>query len=394
MKKIITILLALSLVLTLAACGSESEPAPADDLRPTAESFITPDLPDEPEIPEEPEASDESDAGNDDHVVPPQVNEHGFIWLVEPALDYDGIYYCNGHDMFWGNNEEKSIYDQELDTITGQPTGGYHGAHGGGREMWVYDHALDIMGTPGSGYSGTPVTMYPHSEFAEHFPDDADTIKIVYSVDSTIRNNDGGSDYIEGEAYAGAAVAVGSEFITDFIYHTDSVWIRRGRDVYDTIEVLDKNNMYGIINRKGETAVPFIFSEIIMISSNTAFARLAGDDMWGIIKFGTYVPLSNPQISFNEIGQLWLLYDSLKDYDEYESFSADYEYDTAKIAEYHEKYEYLAPWDNDYSVFGVILWWVGLNHMGPDSAFISTAEHLDAYRLLSAYTEAFFDYIS
>jgi hypothetical protein len=294
MKKLLILMLALSLVLSLAitltACGSEPEAEEVFDPRPTADSFPTLEVPaepddpavpiDEPETPEEPEEPEEPE-------TPDEPEPPAFIWLVEPTLDYNsGIYYCDAHDMFWGANSESD--SQELDRVTGQLTGNFHDAHGGGVLPWVYDPLLDLMGKPGSSYGGTPVTMYPRSEFAVHFPDDADTIKVVYEVDSTLRNEHW-EEELSQEAYDKAAVAVGAEFVTDFIYNCVRTTMRffapQGVRTANVIEVVAENAKSGIINRNGEVVVSFVFNDLLLICENTAFARLGEFDMWGIIAF-------------------------------------------------------------------------------------------------------------
>ncbi|MDR2557939.1 MAG: hypothetical protein LBC86_00105 [Oscillospiraceae bacterium] len=93
--KLIAFILTLSFVLTFAACGSEPETAP--DPRPTADSFVAPEIPDE--FP-----SEEGWQAEPDGVVSVSADSQNFTWLVEPALEYAGISYCEWHDMFHAND--------------------------------------------------------------------------------------------------------------------------------------------------------------------------------------------------------------------------------------------------------------------------------------------------
>jgi hypothetical protein len=148
--------------------------------------------------------------------------------------------------------------------------------------MWLYDDKLDLFASfhqLSGGAEGTE--WHPMSEFEIHFPNETDTIKAVCLVDSTNPLEGGGMVYHHEGAFFGTAIAVGNNFVTDFIYVDGG----NGRAAYNVITAVDSNNMHGIIDRNGETVVQFIFDEILLISENTAFARLGAEDNWGIIGF-------------------------------------------------------------------------------------------------------------
>jgi hypothetical protein len=211
--------------------------------------------------------------------------DYEFVWLVEPTLEFDWFGYCYLHDVFLGHGAFT------VDERTGLSTGEVHHAHGGNdRYEWIYDPELDMMGIAGSLYHGTPMRLYPRSEFAERFPDYAECMKTVYSVDSSMNDATEWGDDLPPEAYSRAAVAVGSEFVTDFIYNdrANDFWIRHGRSVADKIEAIDENGFHGIINRFGSALMPFVFDGIQLIDDNTAFAQI--DGLWGIVIIEPEVP--------------------------------------------------------------------------------------------------------
>jgi predicted small lipoprotein YifL len=284
-KKLSALTLALSLMLTLAACGSEPEPEQAPDSRPTADLFNAVEVPAEIEIPDEPDDFDEPAIA-----VPPLPD--GITWLAEPVFEYSWLFYCAGHDVFDSGGGD--IVDEKTGQLTGEP----HGVHSGGKYMWLYDEELDIFASfhqLSGGAEGTE--WFLMSEFDLHFPNEADTIKAVCLVDSTNPLEGGGMVYHHEDAFFGTAIAVGNSFVTDFIYIDGG----NGRqNIHSVITAVDSNNMHGIIGRDGGTVVPFVFDGLLLISGSTAFARLAGDDYWGIIEFGSTEPYINTAL-FDEL---------------------------------------------------------------------------------------------
>jgi hypothetical protein len=214
-------------------------------------------------------------------------------WLVEPMFDYERFSYCSMCDVFLRN---EGIVDERTALMTEHR----HGAHSGlRRNRWVYDPDLDLFGV-NIYRGGTPdIELYPMDEFIKHFPDDSDRINVVRRVDSTIReisHYDGGY-YFPREAFSGAAVAIGNELITDFIYDNDlmlweTFWFREGRDVINAVEVSDESGYRGIIGRNAEVIIPFEFEEILIIDEWSAFVKY--DKHWGIVGFSDYIPDFRP----------------------------------------------------------------------------------------------------
>jgi hypothetical protein len=290
-KKFLALILALSLVLSLVACGGEAEPEAAPDNRPTADSFLAaeprdiPDEPDEPDVPSEEDEPEEPEIPEE----PETPNEPAFTWLVEPVLEYDWIFSCDYCDMFVGMNfDDGAEYNMpllfdELDYM-GQLTGELHESHLKyelpGNKAWLYDPDLDLFGWyQWISLEADPLLeLKPMSEFAEHFPDEVDTIKLVRRVDTTMRN---GSFINWEEAWSDSAVAFGNEFVTDFIFYIGG----HGKEQQNIMSLPDTDSNFGVINKNGETIVPFIFNYLTLIDENTAFARLGAEDNWGIISF-------------------------------------------------------------------------------------------------------------
>jgi hypothetical protein len=209
-----------------------------------------------------------------------------YTWHAVGGEEYESFHYCNMCGYFFGAG------DFAVDERTGlYVDSARHGAHGGGGLGFIYDPVLDLMGVNGSEYSGTPLRLYPRSEFALHFPEAADTLMLVRSVDSTVEREHEWELGLPWQAFIGRgmAVAVGNEFITDFVYNfqVDSPdhwrWFYRGRTNSDKIEAADVDGKYGVIGRDGSVVLPFEFEGVMIIDRWTAFVQYG--ERWGIVAF-------------------------------------------------------------------------------------------------------------
>jgi hypothetical protein len=263
----------------------EPEPAPSDVI-------ITPDgalciKPDEPEITftetEEYKPTPPPELIYEAVELPAHLEN--LNWLIKPGFEYGGVHYCDMCDVFMGSgaliiNERTGLYTEFN-----------HGAHGGSGNLYIYDPTLDLMGINGSDKEGTPIRLYPRSEFTEHFPDAANSLILVRSVDSTAEKENEWDHGLPWEAFAGrgVAVAVENEFVTDFVYNIQGLtpedwrWFLRGRANFEKIEVADINNKYGVIGRDGRVVLPFEFESLLVIDRWTAFVMYSG--RWGIVAF-------------------------------------------------------------------------------------------------------------
>jgi hypothetical protein len=222
-------------------------------------------------------------------VAPPDTDEFGFRWIVQPTLEYEQIAFCAPCDVFY-DADSKII----IEKFTGTPTEIIYKlciSSQFGDIRWIYDPDLDLFGVEfriyqndGSNenyeFVSNGFNLYPMSDYDIHYGEYYNTIKVVHLVDSTKGFIVNGDFQLPSVAfYGGAAVAVGNEFVTDFIY--------AGRGVFfpdnGCIVVIDNDNKRGVIDRNGDVIVSFTFEDILLISGNRAFAKVNG--RWGIIGY-------------------------------------------------------------------------------------------------------------
>jgi hypothetical protein len=285
---------------------TEEAPENIEEIFEIIEESVTIELIEPPEKPIFPEIPEQS---YEPVELPPYLEN--LNWLIKPGFLYEwyerqSLHYCFGCDVFIGGGEFI------LNERTGLPLGNFHGAHGGGRLPWIYDPVLDLMGLPGSAYGGQLMQLFPRSEFALHFPLAADSIKVVMSIDSTMRNEHWDEE-LSTEAYGMTAVAVGNVFITDFIYNdiskNDGLWARQGREAIDKIEVVDEHGKHGIIGSDGSVVLPFEFDEVLLIDKWSAFVKYG--ERWGIVGFYDYIPNFMPSgenyIEGDNVNEEWFV---------------------------------------------------------------------------------------
>ncbi|MCL2203080.1 MAG: hypothetical protein FWB88_03970 [Defluviitaleaceae bacterium] len=197
-----------------------------------------------------------------------------FIWTVLPTLEYERIYHCCA-------DFSTALYGgMAIDGTTGQLTGEYavlHGGHGPLGRGWVYDPELSLLGFGGVGdYAG--IDLRPIDEWTDLFVQWGEQFRImmVERVDSSVRNVTAlGNEYLKDDAYRGRfAVMYFDAFVTDFIF--DGGGTLGGAVLrYDTIP-MHKGGKWGMIDRDGHIAIPFVFEHILRIDENTVFAQYNG----------------------------------------------------------------------------------------------------------------------
>jgi hypothetical protein len=201
----------------------------------------------------------------------------GIEWLVEPSFEYDYIYYCEG----CGWSSDKGIIDEN----TGQPL--YeHPGHGGWSEEFYYDEEENIVGYSTYAPGVSTYTTYSTEEFPTQFPKYANTLNLFAGYDSTkveIKVSEIAEDFTEhniDETLSGkCAVALGEKFFTAFEFEDGERFARRK---FNNIIAVKKDGKWGVIDKDGKTAAPFVFEDAISIDDTTAFAKYEGK--WGIIK--------------------------------------------------------------------------------------------------------------
>jgi len=202
------------------------------------------------------------------------------VWLTEPWFEYDNIWFCyhcavNGllgsrADML---SDMKTIldnyYNQEDNSVL------LCIGHCGGTAEYFYDGEKEVFVL----YDGLELEYYTVGEFIKYWDNwswDSPllTLTPVRRTDSEkIKLDETGfpdPEYI-GDKYA---LIYGDKFITDFIYDdykTKTSWLI----VNDLIDV-KLNGKWGIIDKTGNIAIPFIFEDIEFIDEKTAFAKYDG----------------------------------------------------------------------------------------------------------------------
>jgi hypothetical protein len=274
MKKAILLLM---MCVVFAACGEAAPPLAEAEPEEREEIIITAVPPEPPPQEDEPEIEPE-----------PEIIEHGFTWLVEPVLEHEMVAYCSHCDVYyWFDSDDYDLevdyippIKREIDRTTGLLTGETYPNHSTyefpGGIVWLYDPDLDLFGWYQWHWDVTLV-LKPMSEFAEHFPDEVDTIKPVWRVDTAMFEE---NNFDWDGVWTGTAIAYGNEFLTDFINGMSAAGRRQ-----NIICLIDDDRQFGIMDKNGEMIIPFMFSWITLIDENTAFARLERDDFWGIINF-------------------------------------------------------------------------------------------------------------
>ena len=205
-------------------------------------------------------------------------SNRNIVWVVPPTLEYTTVWHCICG--LFGTEEGRII-----DPTTGQLTNRYHNGHGGPGYEFVYDRERNLFGHPG--YSDQmdimfeTVGMHPPDEFAEKVSDSwllraSEGLIAVENVDSSLREYSDHSPntwWLTNEALSGQfAVMYNRRLVTDFIFNDCARFNFRNFSFI----AMRLESEWGLIDRNGDTALPFIFSRLLIIDDNTAFARYNG----------------------------------------------------------------------------------------------------------------------
>ena len=199
------------------------------------------------------------------------------VWAVAPILEYEGVYYCAECKVF------SADWENTLDIKTGKPNG-FHYGHGGWHRWHIYDAAKGLFGIYDRGDTTPQLKLYPLSEFASRFPYLANKTSVWYKIDSTMITqvyDDWEDAYIDKVELGKCAIAYDNKLVSDFIY--DNGEMHSGR-LYNNIIAVQKGDNWGIADKDGNIAAPFIFEHAISINDNTAFAKYNGK--YGILDVG------------------------------------------------------------------------------------------------------------
>ena len=219
----------------------------------------------------------------------PPIEENPFSWTVEPTLAYGPnlVYYCPACDLF-GIGGHGQPGDNAIDPKTGKlkpdkdiSKNGW-GGHGTWTSHWLYDEAKNLYGYFFES-EGEEYAMHTKSELLKLHPWMADVLLAFRKIDSGKVKKEtaewGDMIYDLSNAYQGDkyAFAYGLDFVTDFVYDCD---IYGENDPADKASV-ELGGKWGVIDRYGETLLPFVFEHILFIDENTVFAKYEGK--YGII---------------------------------------------------------------------------------------------------------------
>ena len=187
--------------------------------------------------------------------LPPAPDIQGVTWLVPPTFEYEEVLYCPFHGFL-------ALGGYWIDEKTGEETGESCG-HGVGWTAFLYDAHKNLFGADSSNEQDSSFEFYSKEEFEAEYYVYMDNVNPFYGFDDDAYNDK-------------IAIAYGCDFITDFIYDKAEHW-RRLNDII-AVAIEDK---WGILDKEGNIAVPFVFDHAISIDNTTAFAKYEG--LYGII---------------------------------------------------------------------------------------------------------------
>jgi hypothetical protein len=230
-----------------------------------------------------------------------------WTWIVEPNLPFRVISHCPWNDIFFSDVhlDGNDAYYYKLDETTGLLTDKRYQADNDISKLdfyntifWYYDPKLDLLGHYHTTYGENPMEfenfleMHPRSEFTERFPGAADRIISATRVEKSVleKYRNVPMQDASDPRYAESALLYNGEFISDFVY--DGAGSSRRFSTMTVATQWNPTNNYKreIVDRYGNVLVPPDFEGLLLISENTAFARLDWglDTYWGIIGFNGY----------------------------------------------------------------------------------------------------------
>jgi len=297
-RRVQLIALFIAIALLLPACGRDQPPV---SLPP--EETITNPSPDEDALTEV-DPSDYLDSvvasqlsedvpaeGELNNVIEPAVttleaDENGFVWRVAPTLEYGNIFYCQICNIFFTKN-----HDGLIDPITGQPLElPFEGGHGGEADYLFYDRKNGLFVYYSDGHSGDYMFIGPENDFKDFLETiswlpnslyafqsiDSDKIKEL-EIDDIDYDPLSTYDFSNANISEKYGLAYGTVFVSDFIYDTGiSYNINYFLTHVNTVIAVRLDEKWGIIDKDGNTAVPFLFEDILLIDEETAFAKFGG----------------------------------------------------------------------------------------------------------------------
>ena len=212
----------------------------------------------------------------------PSKNE--LVWIVEPTLSYNIIFYCQDCDLFnqyefkretnlsdMGAklNELISKFDYDSENLY------LSGGHGGGETDYKYDEKKGLYGYYYTDEGDSEFIMRQRNDFFQE-PDHVnkplafkkiDSDKVKTFIDEVYNTDYDFSDAQIGDKYA---VAYNGTFVTDFIYD------ERDKNTASDKIALKLGDKWGVLDKDGNTLIPFEFDHITFIDDDAAFAKYNG----------------------------------------------------------------------------------------------------------------------
>jgi len=236
------------------------------------------------------------------------------VWVVPPPLDLTSFWLCVCGEFI-------DSQGRVIDSTTGHVADRLHYGHGGGLPGWVFDPVLNLFGHPG--YSDEYhyfMGMHPVNEFENvlaflgglgtFYGQSSGGLIVAWEVDSTMMQrrewwaeDDWTADwwYLPHEAFSGrAALMYNRQLVTGFEFNS-IVGLERF-DFDDPVFgffAAQIGDRWGLIDRHGDVAIPYVFSNLILIDENTAFANFNGS--YGILDLNQTMAnvASTPHIPHN-----------------------------------------------------------------------------------------------
>jgi len=273
MKKLTFVLIVLFLAVFLTGCFDQAEPPEPEP----AEATTT-----------QAEQTETTEASPTTTLPDPYFADNGLVWNVAPVFAYEGVRRCGCGAFFVVGDAW-----EPLNPVTGELQDYTSCNHGGGGPAFVYDPELGLLGHPGHfwGYNDA-LGMHPIDDFnasvaqafPEHFPEsfveDLSGRIIVQMVDSTLREaiievhdgEEGDEDWwrLTDEAFLGRfAIMENRELTSDWFDDITTYW---QIDLF----AARQGDVWQLIGHTGEVLIPFVLDHLLLIDSDTAFAKYNG----------------------------------------------------------------------------------------------------------------------
>jgi hypothetical protein len=219
------------------------------------------------------------------------------VWLIEPEFEYERIFYCAGcsYNLFgampefrmesdindFNSDENIKNFKANLDRFNYYGSAFISEGHGMSTIRFFFDEKKEIFVVYRTVEGGINLSYYTIHDFSDNY---IPRVPVNYLI--PVRQIDSEKiippDQNESEEWYDLSEAVGEKyalmygeiFITDFIY--DNYEPRgSGYAVNDLID-MQLNGKWGIIDKNGNVAIPFLFDDIEFLNDDIAFAKYGG----------------------------------------------------------------------------------------------------------------------